>query len=65
MTSSNETEVVLKLLDYYNIDKLPTLVGLSSDQDTNSFHKYKFNYPIINEGNLDTWIADLVSSKFL
>ena len=64
MTSGNNSEVVKKLLDYYNLENLPTLVGLSSDTETNSFHKYKYEYSIINDENLDKWILDLISSKY-
>ena len=62
--SPNNTEMNQKFLDFYNIEELPTLVALSSDYETNSFHKFRFNYPLVNEENLDAWIADLLSSNY-
>ena len=65
MYSGNNSEVARKLFEYYNIDLLPSIIRILSDYEINSFYKFRYEYPSINEENLDTWIANLLSSNIL
>jgi protein disulfide-isomerase A1 len=62
MSSSNDSDVSSKLLEYYNVNELPALVGLTANYESNSFNKFKFESEI-NEANLDEWINNLLANK--
>lgn len=62
MSSSNDSEVSSKLLEYYNILNLPAIVGLTANYESNSFNKFKYESEI-NEENFDKWISDLSGNK--
>lgn len=52
------------MLGFNKIEKLPIIVGLVSGNE-DSFSKYFYDYATFTEKNINEWISDLTTSKFI